>query len=141
MKNRKRVSLKITADSLTDQSLKKMCDINSIMNQYQKTGMLPSFRPKQERYIDCSSIPTLEASYEAVKHASEAFYALPATLRRLMDNDPSKLESFVSDPENQEILLKYGLLEKTEEITQQKSDDSDKVTPPNDDELNDDKKE
>jgi len=34
-----------------------------------------------------------------------------------MDNDPLQLESFLSNPDNRDQLLKYGLITKADEVT------------------------
>lgn len=97
-----------------DPSFANELDINNIMTKYAKTGVLPHFPEKTPQYGDVSSIPTLIDNQRLSAAAQEAFMKLPATLRKLIDNDPSKLELFISDPTNQEICLKYGLLAKRE---------------------------
>jgi len=101
--------------SQTDQSFKRSCDINHIMEQYRKTGMFPNFRTREPRYIDNTSIPPFLEAFEMVNTARELFYDLPAPVRKLMDNDPSQLEIFIKDPANQDILLKHGVLEARKE--------------------------
>ena len=96
-----------------DQSFKKQCDINVIMKQYENTGMLPQQTHIQPRYVDNTEVPTLEEAFEATNRAMEAFYDLPPEVRRLMDNDPSKLENFIADSENHQVLEKYGIIVKT----------------------------
>jgi phage internal scaffolding protein len=96
--------------SKTDQSYKKAVNINNIIKKFKKTGVLPETR--QGVYGDYSQVPTLEEAHEAVKMASEAFMSLPATVRKLMDNDPSKLELWLSDEANYDIAVENGLLEK-----------------------------
>lgn len=96
-----------------DQSFKKQCDINIIMKQYEKTGMLPQQTHIQPRYVDNSQVPSLEAAFEATNRAMEAFYDLPPEVRRAMDNDPSQLENFIANPENEKILEKHGIIVKT----------------------------
>lgn len=97
--------------NLTDQSLKKLCCINNIVEKFSKTGLLPE-NTKIPQYLDMSHVPTLEESYDVTIRASKAFYALPSQLRKLIDNDPSELLNFIANDENKEICLKYGLIEK-----------------------------
>lgn len=99
---------------LTDQSFKKMCDINLIMKKYVEKGELPNFKTKTPRYVDNTQIPTLLEAHEIVQKAKEMFYELPSQVRKAMDNNPANLEIFISDPENEKLLTKHGLLvEKT----------------------------
>lgn len=101
---------------LTDQSYKNACDINVIMANYVKTGMLPQTNSAEPRYVDNTLVPSLEVAHNIVKQAQEAFETLPPYIRKLIDNDPSKLESFIADPENSHLLIKYGLaIEKAQE--------------------------
>ncbi len=95
--------------SLTDQKFKNSSDINLMMKKFKKTG-IPPIQNKTPRFADVSNISTLSEMYELAQVAQESFYELPAGVRKLMNNDPSKLEEFISDSENKEICLKHGLL-------------------------------
>lgn len=106
------VSLDCSLPILTDQSFANSADINNIMALYAKTGMLPNTNTKEPRYIDNTLIPNLEDAFNIVKLASNLFYELPAHIRKQMDNDPSQLESFIRDPENEQQLLKAGIITK-----------------------------
>jgi len=107
---RNRQSIDCSHPILTDQSSKNMCDINKIVAQYAKTGMLPQFQQKIPQYGDFSNLPTLAAAMEIVQEAKQQFMELPANIRKLMDNDPRKFETFLQDPTNHETLLKAGLI-------------------------------
>lgn len=107
---RKRHSINVSSPKKTDQSDKNMTDINNIMLQYMKTGVLPSTQTKVARYIDNTEIMPLEQAHEQIQHAKELFYELPATIRKLMDNDPAKLHSFTTNPENYDLLVKYKMV-------------------------------
>lgn len=93
------------------QKHKTSCDINFIVEQYRKTGTFPSPLDRQALYLDTTAIPDLASAMTVVSQARQAFMELPSPLRKLMDNDPTKLEAFISDAENYEILKKYGVVE------------------------------
>lgn len=112
---RRDVSIDCSSPILTDQSYKNACDINVIMANYAKTGLLPHMQNSEPQYIDNTEIPNLMEAFEITQRASELFYSLPADVRRLMDNDPAQLENFINNPENADILLKNGVLVKREE--------------------------
>jgi phage internal scaffolding protein len=95
--------------SKTDQSYKKSTDINILISKYKKTGIIPNLNQRQGRYGDFSSSVTLEEAFETTQNAIEAFNELPANIRKAMDNDPSKLEIWLSDEENYDMAVKYGL--------------------------------
>jgi phage internal scaffolding protein len=98
--------------SKTDQSYKKSTDINVLIAKYQKTGIVPNLHQRTGSYGDFSEVPTLEDAFERVNSAIEAFNSLPADIRKLMDNDASQLASWLSNEDNHEMAIKYGLLEK-----------------------------
>lgn len=107
--DKKRTMTKIEGASATDQSYKKAVDINNIVGKFMKTGILP--QTSVGKYGDFSQVPTLEEAYEAVQAAQDQFYGLPAEIRKEMDNDPSKMEIWLSDEKNYDSALKYGLIE------------------------------
>lgn len=114
---RRDVSIDCSEPQITDQSYKNACDINVIMANYAKTGMLSHTTSIQPKFIDNTEIPNLETAFDIVNRAEEAFFNLPPDIRRLMDNDPSQLENFIQNPNNTDILLKNGvIIEKTPEI-------------------------
>lgn len=120
---RRDVSIDCSSPIITDQSYKNECDINLIMANYAKTGLLSHVTTIQPKYVDNSIIPNLETAFDIVNAAEESFYSLPPDIRRLMDNDPSQLEIFISDPKNQRILTENGILiEKPTNTTQKESD-------------------
>lgn len=108
--NRKKLACKDV--SLTDQSFAKQANINNIVAKYQKTGILGNGEVGYLKYGDVSQTPSLEAAFEAVFRATEAFNCLPATIRKLLDNDPSQLEIWLSDEKNHKIAEDHGLLMK-----------------------------
>lgn len=74
-------SVDFSEPQLTDQSYANACDINVIMAQYAKTGLLPQNSTIPPRYIDTTQVPTLEQAFSAVNSVLEAFNDLPpATL-------------------------------------------------------------
>lgn len=107
---RQRTSLDVSSPLLTEQEHKNSCDINHIVAQFQKTGVMPP-NTKIPQYLDSTNIPSLEDAFRTVSEARTAFLDLPANIRRLMDNDPSQMEQFLSNNENAEILLKYGVIQ------------------------------
>lgn len=107
----RRVMVKCDHVKMTDQSFKKAVDINTIVAKFNKTGILPQGR-SNPRFGDFSAVPKLEEAFDAVNAAKELFYDLPADLRKLLDNDPSKLESWLLNADNKELAIKYGLMEK-----------------------------
>lgn len=107
---RKRVQIDCSEPILTDQSFAKGCDINLIMANYAKTGMLPSFNKVEARYIDNTQTPDLITAFNIANKAQEDFLSLPPEVRKAMGNNPAELENFISDENNQPLLIKHGVL-------------------------------
>lgn len=98
-------------EGMTQQHFKDECDINSIVNRYVKTGVLEHQAAIEPHYADLSEIPTdLQSAYEAVYRAEAAFMDLPSDIRKSLNNDPSRLSQWLSDPSNRETAIKAGLI-------------------------------
>lgn len=95
--------------SLTVQSMAEDADLNVMMARFGVTGKMPE-NPRIPSYGDFSDIRDYRSALEAVTNASDAFMALPATLRAQFDNDPQRLLEFVSDDRNHEAARQLGLL-------------------------------
>lgn len=108
---RKRCQIDCSTPILTDQSDAKMADINNIMAQYAKTGLLPNINEHIASYQDNTLAIPLEEAHNILTAAKVLFMELPAQIRKLMDNDPTQLQSFLNNPDNQDILIKHKMLE------------------------------
>lgn len=95
--------------SLTRQEFADDCDINTLMSQYERTGVLNHYNQAQPRYLDVSAVPDLASALIAVDEAKTAFMTLPASVRRDFDNDPVKFVEFAENPDNIEKLREWKL--------------------------------
>lgn len=122
-RKRNRVYTEVDSKTLTDQSFKNNSDINFIVEQVRKTGLLPQqSQDKIPQFLDLSSIPDLEGAFNIAEQAAELFYDLPSAIRKEMDNDPSKLEIYLKDPKNKDTLIKNGIFQPEEKpVTKQES--------------------
>lgn len=96
--------------SLTRQSEAAAADINNIMKQYDKTGMLPQVSV-EGLFADVSAMPDYRTALDGVRVANEYFMQLPALVRAQFDNDAAKFLDFAIDPANKPELIKMGLIE------------------------------
>jgi len=94
----------------TKPEFKESCDINHILNKYQKTGQLPIMQ-KTPLYEDFSSVPDYQGSLNIIIKAEEQFNNLPSDIRKKFENDPSKFLEFVDNKDNSEAMIKMGLKE------------------------------
>ncbi|QCQ84684.1 internal scaffolding protein [Blackfly microvirus SF02] len=95
--------------SLTRQEFADDCDINNLMAQYEKTGVINHFNNGEPRYYDFEEMPDLQNSLHILKDATTAFMSLPAHVRKEFDNDPTQFIEFASDPKNLDKMREYGL--------------------------------
>lgn len=125
MKNVKRpdTSITFTEPSLTKQSFKKECDVNSVLERYKKTGSITHVRQGQGQYGDFTGHTDYQTSVNSVITAQETFMALPAVIRKRFGNDPSQLLEFLSHEENFDQAKQMGLLSHEAISKRQKRDD------------------
>lgn len=91
------------------QAFRQECNINSIMDRYQRTGVLP-MTDKQPQYVECPADVSYQSALNQVIAVQEAFMQLPPGVRRRFNNDPEGFVEFVSDPANADEAEAMGLL-------------------------------
>lgn len=99
-----------TGPSRAHQSFKAECDINTIMQRYEKTGILEHRNNFQGQYGDFTDTPSdYQESLNIVLAADEMFSTLPAGVRRRFHNDAGAFIDFAGNPQNRDELVKLGL--------------------------------
>jgi phage internal scaffolding protein len=97
--------------SLAQQHYKDECDINTILQKFNITGLLPQ-SPLSPRYGDFSGIGDYHTALNRVIAAQDEFEGLPAQIRARFDNDPAKLIEFLGNENNRAEAEELGLVEK-----------------------------
>lgn len=95
--------------SLTRQEFAEECDINILMERYEKTGVISHVNHAVPVYLDTTLYTGLQSSMDAFREASSSFFALPAKVRREFDNDPQKFVDFAVNPDNLDRMREWGL--------------------------------
>lgn len=96
--------------SMTRQEFAEECDINTIMSRYDAYLSDPMKSVREPMYIDFTELPdSLMGTMALVQAASDAFYTLPAVVRREFDNDPVMFADYAADPTNVEQMREWGL--------------------------------
>jgi phage internal scaffolding protein len=100
-----------TPPSLTKQSFVPECDINNILRSYRATGQINHMRANaaQGVYEDLPDPIDFQTSLNILKEANDSFDSLPAAVRRRFGNDPREFLAFVTNPANQDEIIKMGL--------------------------------
>lgn len=96
--------------SMTRQEFAEECDINTLMSKYDAHLSDPMRSIREPMYVDLTAVPNdLMSTMALVQSASDAFFRLPAAVRREFDNDPVLFTEFAYDPENIDQLRAWGL--------------------------------
>lgn len=89
--------------SLTVRAPQSETDVNAIVERGRRTGYLvdplKAATGRQPMFGDFSGVTSYEAACVAVANTKSAFLDLPARLRELCENDPSKFLDVIADPE------------------------------------------
>ncbi len=97
--------------SLTKQSEAKATNINTIVAQYDKTGLLPQVG-RAALFADVSDAPDYRTALDLIRQADELFMGIPARVRSRFDNDPAVFLDWTSQPGNRDEMIEMGLIEK-----------------------------
>lgn len=96
--------------SMTKQSHKQECDINNILSQYKKTGLIHHITSLQPTFTDLPDEIDYQHAQNTLLQAQEAFAALPSSVRDRFGNDPALFLGAFQDETQAEYLREMGLL-------------------------------
>ena len=108
MKTERPHALDLSQGSLTKQSFKDECNINKIMDKFQRTGVIQHYAAHAPTYGDASPIEYLDA-LQTIATANEMFDDLPSSVRKRFNNNPEEFLEFVQNPSNLEECQQMGL--------------------------------
>lgn len=104
--------------TMTRQEHAEECDINVLMQRYDKAGAMPMMFPGNSatpQYFDATQLPQdLQGVMQFMMEAENAFMQLPASVRKTFENDPVKFVEFASDNANIDKMREWGLAPKPE---------------------------
>ena len=113
--NRNRVSLDFLDDEgrpaigRTEQYHKDSCDVNTILKQYDRTGLLSHVNEMKAHYGDFTEVNEYQVALNTVIHAQDSFDDLPSDIRKKFANDPGLFIEFVTNPSNFDEMVEMGL--------------------------------
>lgn len=105
-----RILLHTGSESYVQSAYKDECDVNRIMEKFNRTGLLPQLINSNPRFGDFSEVPDFQEAQNIIATANSQFAALPAKLRDRFRNDPAEFLAFVHDEKNKGELAELGLL-------------------------------
>jgi phage internal scaffolding protein len=98
-----------TGEGLTEQAHKKECDMNYILADYRRTGLIKHAAKFKGKYDDVTQADFQDAMF-IVTEAQQMFEQLPSETRNRFGNDPGAFLGFVQNPDNKEEMQKMGIL-------------------------------
>lgn len=106
----KRLTINTGDVQVTKQSHKAECDINNILSQYKKTGIINHISSNQPKYIDLPDALDYQTSLNTIMQAQDSFASLPAVVRDRFNNDPANFLAAFTDPAQHDYLREHGFL-------------------------------
>jgi phage internal scaffolding protein len=100
--------LRCLDDSLTQQQFKEESDINTIVDRFLKSGVLPT-AASMPQYVDYEGVFDFQSAMNVVKAADDNFMRLDAKVRARFNNSPQAFLEFFSNPDNAEEAVRLGL--------------------------------
>lgn len=94
---------------MTEQNHKASTDINNIIKQYDKTGVLTHVNESKAHYGDYTLVNEYQENLNLVIKAQNSFNELPSEVRKVFGNDPGAFIEFVTNPDNHPELVEMGL--------------------------------
>lgn len=94
--------------SLTQQQFKEEADINTIVDRFLKSGVLPT-AVNMPQYVDYEGVFDFQSAMNVVRQADENFMRLDAKVRARFNNSPQEFLEFFANPENAEEAVRLGL--------------------------------
>ena len=96
--------------SLTQQQFRDECDINNIVDQFMKTGVMPD-SVRMPQFVDYTGVFDFQSAQNAIRQADESFASMPARVRSRFHNSPQEFLEFFADPSNGPEAVALGLAE------------------------------
>jgi phage internal scaffolding protein len=109
--------------TLAQQNFADECDINTIVNNFMRTGVMPDEVSRPQFGDFSGAISDYQSALNLVLAGEEAFSELPAPLRARFHNDPVEYVSFFEDPNNRDEAVRLGLVSQSQDSSERSSKD------------------
>lgn len=95
--------------SLTQQQFAEEADINTIVDRFMKSGVLPD-PVNMPQYMDYEGVFDFQSAMNVVREADLNFSRLDPKVRARFNNSPQTFLEFFADPANKDEGLRLGLI-------------------------------
>lgn len=99
----------VTGETMTEQAHAKDTDINYILKNYTRTGMIKHAKDHAGYYDDIDG-QTYHEMLNTVMEARNTFMEMPSAIRNKFNNDPGQFMDFVQNPDNIDEMVEMGIL-------------------------------
>jgi len=107
-----------TGETLTRESFRDECNINSIMGKAQR-GINVPINKKSPLFQDVSDIGTFQSINLRMQEIQDEFmHKIPAEIRLRHGNDPGRFADWIQKPENKDEAIRLGLIVDNERAAQ-----------------------
>lgn len=96
--------------SLAQQNFAGECDINNILDNWERNNVLTHLNQMEGQYADLPETSDYQTAMNTVISAQNMFAELPSKIRDRFANDPEKFMQFMHDPKNFDEAVSLGLL-------------------------------
>lgn len=103
-----RTGLTCDDPSRAKQSEYENTDINVIVKRFNATGNMP-ISPLKPEYGDFTGVSDYQSALHELMDAQDAFFELPADIRKKFSNNPGEFVDFVTNHDNIDEVRKMGL--------------------------------
>lgn len=117
--------------SRTQQHMRDECDINVMVQRFQRTG-LPPAPPAFPGVQDFTQAHDFRSAMQLIIDAQKSFGALPSSVRERFMNDPGRLLEFVGDDANYDEAVRLGIAVSRETPDSPSGDNSSSGSPTSD---------
>lgn len=99
-----------TQPEVTKQSHKDSTDVNLIIANYDRTGLLVHLNKAEARYEDVSEVGDYQDALDIINNAERAFMKLSSAQRKVFNNSAAQFLDAAHDPDKRELLEQAGLI-------------------------------
>jgi len=94
--------------SLTQQQFKEESDINTIVDRFMKTGVMPD-SVSMPQYVDYEGVFDFQSAMNTIRAADENFMRMDAKVRARFHNSPQEFLEFFANSDNFDEAVRLGL--------------------------------
>lgn len=95
--------------TMTEQNLKDQCDINKIIAQYDRTGVIQHVNRIEARFGDVTGLDFRKAQ-DIYLNSQAMFEELPAEIKKRFHQNAGEFLEFMEDEKNREEAIELGLI-------------------------------